>query len=730
MQVLFKVIIVGCIFQLNLLVSSTSISISCDIDNSECGLSQWNEFSNCIKNALPGDICETPNGNFSNIHVSISNLNGNISHPIIIQSKNAYQTVFDGTINLNSSYYNWKPLSSNKCIFYTNLNNTLIWQLFINNEMQTPARFPNALWKDKSIFNAAVALNNGSNTSMLGYMVDANSNTYQIKSLNYSLLNAIAILNIFSSQTVASIITYHKIGSNSFHYSYPKKWEQSKYYSNTNRFYLEGLFEFMDQQTEFHLDVNSNILYSYSENCKNLNEIHSIRGKTQSHGFYMTDSSFVNVSNIIFFATGFDILQSQFITLDNIIFSYSSFSKRILGNAITNGPIPSYATNVDNFRVINSTFVGSDSVNIEYNGQDGYFLNNLFEYTSYSCINPTNSPGPLSGSLSGSNRTIFTQNTIINYGPQMGYKAGNRSIASLNYFANQSNLQHDGAQIQVPPSYQNGTQLIRNWSFNTLKYGYRFDGCSEAHHCGYNCTIKYCVSFNDASIMIKGDNHTVLNNIGFNATFYNGYNDIIKPAMCIRHAAYNYSNIHTITRNNGADEFAIEINGTDSNGCLYPIVGYAYNNIQGPVAQQLVNPNEFDFRPKPGSEYALNGVGAYLVNDSYYWIPGRQKDKASFPIPKNGGVLKYRCYEKEKYIELIWKFGYKSLFHIGRIYSHKHTLLAQKEFFGEKNIWRLEGANLKDGFYYWSIDAVVGKDLVHNGTIWTFYLTDECLQDH
>eukprot|EP01084_Bolivina_argentea_P070407 127992_1 len=178
--------------------------------------------------------------------------------------------------------------------------------------------------------------------------------------------------------------------------------------------------------------------------------------------------------------------------------------------------------------------------------------------------------------------------------------------------------------------------------------------------------------------------------------------------------------------NNGADEF--ETSNPNNAGCLYPIVGYASNNIQGPVAPQLVNPNEFDFRPKPGSEYALNGVGAYLVNDSYYWIPGRQSNKASFSIPKNGGILRYRCYGNEKYIELIWKFGYKSLFHVGSIYNDKYVLIAQKEFIGKRNIWRLEGVNMKIGFYYWSIDAVIGKDLVHNGTIWTFYLTDACLQ--
>ncbi len=98
--------------------------------------------------------------------------------------------------------------------------------------------------------------------------------------------------------------------------------------------------------------------------------------------------------------------------------------------------------------------------------------------------------------------------------------AGKASVAEMNYFANQSNLMHDGAQIQVRPINQPDTKLIRNWSYNTLKYGYRFDGCSP--NSNDNCTISHCVSFNDQSIMIKRDNHSVLNNIGFNATMSNG----------------------------------------------------------------------------------------------------------------------------------------------------------------------------------------------------------------
>eukprot|EP01084_Bolivina_argentea_P213651 362785_1 len=541
-------------------------------------------------------------------------------------------------------------------------------------------------------------------------------------------ISMMVMMNIKTRKPMKVLPTVKELIDDHWNNLFPKTLK-TKYYNLKN-----ALINDMKMLNELKQNVNKNILYSYSPNCRNLNEIQSIRGKTQSFGLNITSSSHINITDIIMFATGFNIDKSQYITLENMIFSYSSYSKRLLGDV--SGPIPSYATHITNLTVINCVFSSSDSQPIETSGtiQTLYF-NNLFEYNGYSCVTPygtRESPSPVAGSIQGADK--FIQNTVENYGPSIGYKAGAASLAYMNYFANQSNLQHDGGQIQVGPGAQNQTKLIQNWSYNTLKYGYRFDGCAPVKknifggtQCGTNCTIKNCVSFNDQSIMIKGDNHTVKNNIGFNATNSNGAGGGGDPAICIRHLSHNWSNIHTITMNNGADTFTTNV----SNGCIYPIVGYASNNIQGPVQPQLINPIQFDFRPKSNSQYAINGIGPYLINNSYYWIPGRQTNKPSFPIPNHNKILKYQCnahYENEKYIELMWRIGYKSKFHIGKIFNGEMKLIQRKEFkHNKENIWKLTKDMLNPGAYYWSIQSVVMQNVNYTGELWRFRLVDQCL---
>ena len=224
------------------------------------------------------------------------------------------------------------------------------------------------------------------------------------------------------------------------------------------------------------------------------------------------------------------------------------------------------------------------------------------------------------------------------------------------------------------------------------------------------------------------DRNLVLNNIGFNTTMNNGAggagND---PAICIRHLSHNWTNNHTTTMNNGADEFMV--NGSN-NGCLYPIVGYASNNIQGPVEPQLIDPNNFDFRPKPGSDYDKQYVGPYLSNDTFYWIPGRKTNQPSFPIPRDGGILRLRCDGDDgKYFELMWRMGYESRYHIGWIWDDKGGLIEKKEFFEKRNIWKIRHVDVLNNFglYYWRVDSIVDNNTKYEGNRWKFLLIDECV---
>lgn len=54
------------------------------------------------------------------------------------------------------------------------------------------------------------------------------------------------------------------------------------------------------------------------------------------------------------------------------------------------------------------------------------------------------------------------------------------------------------------------------------------------------------------------------------------------------------------------------------------------------MEEQLVNVAGRDFRPKPGSDFDMAGVGPYSADGSDYWIPGQRLHGASHPVPVDG----------------------------------------------------------------------------------------------
>ena len=66
------------------------------------------------------------------------------------------------------------------------------------------------------------------------------------------------------------------------------------------------------------------------------------------------------------------------------------------------------------------------------------------------------------------------------------------------------------------------------------------------------------------------------------------------------------------------------------------------------LLQSLVDPDNSDFRPKPGSSLVATGklIGPYETKyasgTGHYFIPGRQEFLASYPIPHDGSIVNTR----------------------------------------------------------------------------------------
>jgi hypothetical protein len=85
------------------------------------------------------------------------------------------------------------------------------------------------------------------------------------------------------------------------------------------------------------------------------------------------------------------------------------------------------------------------------------------------------------------------------------------------------------------------------------------------------------------------------------------------------------------------------------------------NNLVGlDYRDQVMDPDNMDFRPVKRSAAEKNKVGPYETSARFYWIPGRQEDRASSPVPPNGAESVVASRRRH----LMWLNAYKSNTHL------------------------------------------------------------------
>jgi len=73
-------------------------------------------------------------------------------------------------------------------------------------------------------------------------------------------------------------------------------------------------------------------------------------------------------------------------------------------------------------------------------------------------------------------------------------------------------------------------------------------------------------------------------------------------------------NSHTVLANNAADSI-FNVSGV--------LPGVHTDNVAGmPIRSMLADPDNHDFRPKPGSKLEAMGAGVYATADAVLWTPG------------------------------------------------------------------------------------------------------------
>jgi hypothetical protein len=672
-----------------------------------------------------GDVCNIRGGVYHE-EVIANGLKGSPDQPIIFKSYNGEKVTFDGTTVIKGE---WDVYHGN--IYVTKLDFD-IWQLFVDEEMQINARWPNAFWYDYSVFDYTTwgfssSLSTYNLEEGIGLMIDNGTKNLAKSGLNAK--GAIAILNIGQWLTWAGQVTHHAIGNNSFEYSLDPKPRAVHFIPRNCRYFLEDKLEFLDSPSEWYYNPIDKQLYLWLKSSDSPDN-HDIRGKTSTYAFTINHtSSWVVLEGLDFFATTVYIRGVDNIKLDTCHFSYPSYSMRMLGSTAVPNTTTIYfggllKENSGNFTVTNCIWEYGDGQTINYRGADGVFINNLWHHNDFTCVGD--------GGLfhSAGVRDKFIRNTVHSNGPSVGFSPGAGTVADralglptgadvrLNLFYDLKYLQNDGAHVQTQIAVQNGTILEYNWCYDTMKWGLRFDRVNQDNASwGYNGTMRYNVVWGTKGMRLKGDDHSCHNNLAFNSSSYYDIALFGYPGDGVKG-----ENIHTYTTDNILEHGACSSLQNTSHCTNIP--GTYKNNIVGDINKVIRDPDNWDFRPLSDHLDVLP-IGPYgiesMKHGGVYWIPGRQEIGATMPIPLNGSVTA-RCDA-----HLMWLGGYGA--HSHNVYfgtdnaAVKDANTSSPEFKSQMDI----PANIVDPgelvasrYYYWRVDVLVESVVVHTGPVWWF----------
>ena len=640
--------------------------------------------------------------------VDLSGVLGSAKAPVAITAFPGESVTMDGTRSIEElGSTGWTRHQDH--IYRTVLAQD-VWQLFADGELMIPARWPNAflhngtLWEQETHW---ARIDSGKTTT--GLVTDSPTNHHKLSTLPFSVTTAMAVLNIDSFRTYTRRVSKHAAGAASFSVT-----PVSSVRPTDGYYFLEGKLELLDSAREWFLDPATKALYFWTDSGEPPDA--SVRGKVQDFAFYGNQCSHVRIAGLQFFATAFNFVNSPHMTIEGCDFRFAGCSKRMLGSeavpltcSIVGPESGAFAS------VIDCTFRYSECHAVYLDGAGNRIENCLFERIDWSC---SQLPRLMSTVYMHGDAPTFRRNTARACGASEFIEFTAPPLVELNDFSEIGLVQNDGAIVQLTRGAQSGSETRYNWFRNTTKNGARFDASTAiGSPTGSGGLMHHNISLNTrCGLMVKGDNHRCYNN----TTIGSRNNGIVVLDDEISH------NKGTVTRNNAAEK----LSGHRAAKQILPgIHGHNWNGYDhDPKGKTppLRDPDNLDFRPRPDSELVDRGTpvepitdgfvgkapdsGAYEFGDSRYWIPGRQHDTATTPIPPDLGT------GVKSDADLMWLAGKDTSAH--RVYfgTDSKQLAFQKR--QANNIFS-PGTLLPGTTYYWRVDEVTPSGTV-TGSVWSF----------
>lgn len=516
------------------------------------------------------------------------------------------KVIFDGTIDISS--FDWTNTGNN--IFKTDIQ-TSIWQLFVNHKEMVMARWPNAQFSNKSIYNWS-SWAQGDEANSNNGLLTVDPSYHDMSSINHTLDSAHAILNIGSFRTWNRKINHTK-GNNNFTYD---PVPNGAYKTKHHHFFIEGDLDLLDTLNEWYHNPSSGELWLMTDGT-NPNDL-EIRGKVSSYSINIKNSSNVSIKGFYFFSSSFIASSSNNLLIEDCHFSYPSTSKRMLGDLGT--PLASSlglsgsSNKVNDSKINRCLFEHTDGDALRIYGDRNTLENNLFQYIDYTA---SEIPGLMVTIHINGDKNIITKNSIRDVQASATVSPGERSEFSYNDVTRTGALQSDGSVFQGTKNAVADAKIHHNFIYKTPKYALRFDAPgNDPNAAGQRGKMYNNVSFETNGIMVKGDYHYISHNTVINS---------INNGLIILDE--ENSNLNTYTQNNLVDKLSghrskdnfidedvdgipdYKIPGTSSNnwnGWDSVKTNYTDKDNINSIIYSLVD--TITFMPKQGSILIDNGI--------------------------------------------------------------------------------------------------------------------------
>ena len=522
------------------------------------------------------------------------------------------------------------------------------WQLFLAYEEQVPARWPNAQFSDETVFNrsywAEGTLTGSNNAYTQGWLTDAGPETGVHTGLNETINatgldpeGAIAVMNLGSFRSNSRVITDWNSANGTFAYDGTGVGWKTKHHA----YFLEGKRELIDVDGEWWFNNAINRLHYKTPSGQNANNL-DLRVKVQPFAMSVENSDGVTIQGLDFFGTTVNFNECDGCSFTNSTLEYPSTSKRglgIAGESEDDRWMTRFYRSTNSF-VDNISITNTDGGALEFQGSAGQSHNNTVNNSYFHAIDwsAADQKGLMVTIYEGGRDMYFTNNTVHLTGASSVLSIGDAPKVFYNEVWDVGHLQTDGAVVQIMQGEAPGAEVAHNWIHDIIKYGARFDAPIGEAGEGRNGTMHHNVIWNvTGGLMVKGDYHDVHNNTVFNSS--DGKNDII--ALTDGEINNKNSTFHR----NAVDKMADHRSGSWS---LYPLpAGTYWNNWNGyvnttdTVWNQLVDPANYDFRPKTNSHLDNMSAGAYDAGVSNPWTAGISWTYTTPDAPVEGCMLDY-----------------------------------------------------------------------------------------